>query len=194
MNTKAAAPSAIAADLQNADREQRGLSPDTETMNNGRFIRPSWDDYFIEIAKVVSSRSTCLRRRYGSVIVKDSVIVSTGYNGAPRGSINCMDIDKCKRKELNVPAGERYELCEAVHAEQNAIINAPPERMKDATIYIAGFEKDNSFAEGKPCLLCRRMIQNAQIKEVVYMKKDGSIVRAGDIRKLDDAMMSFEAK
>jgi len=190
LNTKAVAPSAIAAALQNADRE-RGMSK-----NNGkkRFVRPSWDDYFIEIAKVVSSRSTCLRRRYGSVIVKDSVIVSTGYNGAPRGSINCMDIDKCKRKELNVPAGERYELCEAVHAEQNAIINGSPERMKDATIYIAGFEKDNSFAEGKPCLLCRRMIQNAQIKEVVYMKKDGSIVRAGDIRKLDDAMMSFEAK
>ncbi len=145
-----------------------------------KFKRPTWEEYFIEIAKVVSSRSTCLRRRYGAVIVKDNVIVSTGYNGAPRGSINCTDIEKCKRKELNIPAGERYELCEAVHAEQNAIINGPPERMKDATIYIAGFEENNYFADGKPCLLCRRMIRNAQIKEVVYLLKDGSIVKDDD--------------
>lgn len=163
--------------------------------NNGkkRFNRPAWDEYFIEIAKVVSSRSTCLRRRYGSVIVKDNVIVSTGYNGAPRGSVNCMDIDRCKRKELNIPAGERYELCEAVHAEQNAIINAPPERMKDATIYVSGFEEDGSFAEGKPCLLCRRMIQNAQIKHLVYLRKDGTIVSVKDIRKLD-ALSPVELK
>jgi dCMP deaminase len=136
-------------------------------------MRPDWDDYFIGIAKVVSSRSTCLRRKYGAVIVKDRVIVSTGYNGAPRGIENCIDIGKCKRKELNVPSGERYELCEAVHAEQNALINAPPERMKNATIYIAGFEEDRTFAAGKPCKLCDRMIRNAQIKEVVYLDKDG---------------------
>lgn len=158
-----------------------------------RFSRPAWDEYFIEIAKVVSSRSTCLRRRYGAVIVKDNVIVSTGYNGAPRGSVNCMDIDRCKRKELNVPAGERYELCEAVHAEQNAIINAPPERMKDATIYVSGFEEDGSFAEGKPCLLCRRMIQNAQIKHVVFLRKDGTIVSVKDIRELD-ALPAIDVK
>ncbi len=154
---------------------------------NGKktFVRPIWEEYFLEIAKVVSSRSTCLRRRYGAVIVKDNVIVSTGYNGAPRGSMNCVDKGSCKRKELNVPAGERYELCEAVHAEQNAVINGQPERMKGATIYIAGFEEDNTFAEGKPCLLCRRMIQNAMIKEVVYLKKDGSIVKVGDVRELE---------
>jgi dCMP deaminase len=154
---------------------------------NGKtpFKRPSWDEYFIEIAKVVGSRSTCLRRRYGAVIVKDYVIISTGYNGAPRGSINCVDRGICRRKELNVPAGERYELCEAVHAEQNAIINGAPDRMKDATIYIAGFEEDNSPAEGKPCLLCRRMIRNAQIQQVVYLKKDGSIMKVDDVRDLD---------
>lgn len=148
---------------------------------NKPFVRPAWDDYFIEIAKVVSSRSTCLRRRYGAVIVKDSVIVSTGYNGAPRGSVNCVDLGTCKRRELNIPAGERYELCEAVHAEQNAIINGTPERMKDAVIYIAGFEEDNSFADGKPCLLCRRMIQNAMIQQVVYLKKDGTIEKIDDV-------------
>ncbi|MBF0328123.1 MAG: dCMP deaminase family protein [Nitrospirae bacterium] len=156
---------------------------------NGKkpYCRPAWDEYFIEIAKVVSSRSTCLRRRYGAVIVKDSVIVSTGYNGAPRGSTNCIDRGICRRQELNVPAGERYELCEAVHAEQNAIVNGAPERMKDSTIYIAGFEENGEFAEGRPCLLCKRMIQNAMIKEVVFLKKDGTITRVRDVMELNTA-------
>ena len=138
-------------------------------------MRPEWDDYFVEIAKVVSSRSTCLRRRYGAVIVKDRVIISTGYNGSPRGIKNCIDLNKCIRQEQNIPSGERYELCEAVHAEQNAIINGPPERMKGAIIYIAGFEEDNSFASGRPCKLCDRMIRNSQISEVVYLDKDSSL-------------------
>ncbi|MDP3297165.1 MAG: deaminase [Thermodesulfovibrionia bacterium] len=140
-------------------------------------MRLDWDNYFIEIAKVVSLRSTCLRRRYGALIVKDRVIVSTGYNGSPRGVENCIDIQKCKRKELNIPSGERYELCEAVHAEQNAIINGSPERMKDAAIYIAGFEENGNFADGAPCKLCNRMIRNAQIKEVVYLGNGGNIVK-----------------
>ena len=159
--------------------------------DNGNTIlkRPSWDEYFIEIAKVVASRSTCLRRRYGAVIVKDKVIVSTGYNGAPRGSLNCVDVNKCKRRELNIPSGERYELCEAVHAEQNAIINGSPERMKDASIYIAGSEEDGSAAEGKPCLLCARMIRNAQIKEVIYLTKDGAIVKIENLHTLDTILV-----
>ncbi|MBI4843011.1 MAG: dCMP deaminase family protein [Nitrospirae bacterium] len=146
-------------------------------------MRPEWDDYFIEIAKVVSSRSTCLRRRYGAVIVKDKVIISTGYNGSPRGIDNCIDLGRCVRKEQNIPSGERYELCEAVHAEQNAIINAPPERMKDAVIYIAGFEEDKSFANGMPCKLCSRMIRNSQIKEVIYLKSGGGLERV-DVQNL----------
>ena len=140
-------------------------------------MRLDWDNYFIEIAKVVSLRSTCLRRRYGALIVKDRVIVSTGYNGSPRGMTNCIDTGKCTRKELNIPSGERYELCEAVHAEQNAIINGSPERMKDATIYIAGFEENGNFADGAPCKLCNRMIRNAQIKEIVYLGNGGNIVK-----------------
>ena len=162
--------------------------------NNGKGAghRPSWEEYFIEIAKVVSTRSTCLRRRYGAVIVKDNVIVSTGYNGAPRGSANCVDRGICRRKELNVPAGERYELCEAVHAEQNAIINGSPERMKDGSIYIAGFEGDSSAAEGKPCLLCKRMIRNAQIRQVVYLSKDGNMVKVEDVRELDTPPVNAE--
>lgn len=138
-------------------------------------MRPEWNEYFIEIAKVVSKRSTCLRRTYGAVIVKDRVIISSGYNGSPRGLANCIDTGTCTREELNVPSGERYELCEAVHAEQNAIINAPPDRMKNATIYIAGYEEDNSIAAGKPCKLCDRMIRNAQIKEVIYLDKDSEL-------------------
>ncbi len=134
---------------------------------------------------VVSSRSTCLRRRYGAVIVKDNVIVSTGYNGAPRGSMNCVDRGTCRRKELNIPAGERYELCEAVHAEQNAIINGSPERMKDSTIYIAGFEEGDTFADGKPCLLCKRMIRNARIGQVVYLSNNGDIVKVEDVKEID---------
>ncbi|MCE5313016.1 MAG: dCMP deaminase family protein [Nitrospiraceae bacterium] len=143
--------------------------------------RPDWDEYFIEIAKVVSSRSTCIRRRYGAVIVKDHVIIGTGYNGAPRGYVNCIETGRCTRKELNVPSGQRYELCEAVHAEQNAIISGQPERMKDATIYIAGFEEDGSFADSQPCLLCSRMIVNAQIKRVVSMDKKGRIKKTTDL-------------
>ena len=138
-------------------------------------MRPEWNEYFIEIAKVVSKRSTCLRRKYGAVIVKDRVMISSGYNGSPRGVKNCIDTGKCTREEQNIPSGERYELCEAVHAEQNAIINAQPDRMKNATIYIAGFEEDNSIAKGKPCKLCDRMIRNAQIKEVIYLDKDGEL-------------------
>lgn len=156
--------------------------------DQGRILkRPSWDEYFIEIAKVVSSRSTCIRRRYGAVIVKDHVIVSTGYNGAPRGSLNCIDLNRCTRKDLNIPAGERYELCEAVHAEQNAIINGTPERMHDATIYIAGFEENDSYAEGRPCMLCARMIRNARIGTVVYLRKDGRIARVEELGVRDGA-------
>ncbi len=136
-------------------------------------MRPDWDTYFIEIAKVVSTRATCLRRKYGAVIVKDKVIISTGYNGSPRGNKNCIDTGICTRKEQNIPSGERYELCEAVHAEQNSLVNAPPERMKNSTIYVAGYEEDNSFADGRPCKLCDRMIRNAQIKRVIYLMKDG---------------------
>ena len=129
--------------------------------------RINWHDYFLEIAHVVSKRSTCLRRHYGSVIVKDNKIISTGYNGAPRGEENCCDRGYCEREQLNIPAGERYELCRGVHAEQNAIINADPVQMEGATIYIVGTNvKDGTPASSKPCLLCERMIKNARIEYV----------------------------
>lgn len=138
--------------------------------------RPEWDEYFLNIAREVGKRSTCLRRHYGAIIVKDKIIISTGYNGSPRGEVNCIDSGLCERERLNVPKGERYELCVAVHAEQNAIINADPLKMNGATIYIVGVNvADGSFASGEPCLLCRRMIKNAQIAKVICRNPQGEI-------------------
>ncbi|MBO4401487.1 MAG: cytidine deaminase [Selenomonadaceae bacterium] len=142
-----------------------------------KYTRPDWDEYFLNIAEEVGKRSTCLRRRYGAIIVKDNIIVSTGYNGAPRGEANCIDIGTCERERLNVPKGERYELCRAVHAEENSIINGDPLKMNGATIYIVGINaSDGSYASGEPCLLCRRMIKNAQIAKVICRNPAGEIV------------------
>ena len=139
--------------------------------------RPSWDEYFLNVAKAISMRSTCLRRKYGAVIVDTSnAIVSSGYNGSPVGEENCSDHGECKREELHVPKGERYELCKAVHAEQNAIINCTKQRMIGSTIYIYGENADGTLASGAPCLLCKRMIKNAGIKTVVFKSKYGVIM------------------
>ena len=146
------------------------------TIFMGQQERPDWDEYFLDIAKAVGRRSTCLRRRYGAIIVKDKIIVSTGYNGAPRGEANCIDTGLCERERLHVPKGQNYELCVAVHAEQNAIINAAPEEMEGADMYIVGFNSDGTLASGKPCLLCRRMLRNAKLSRAVYYETDGSIV------------------
>jgi len=135
--------------------------------------RPGWDEYFLELASVIAKRSTCLRRHFGAVIVKDNIIVSTGYNGAARGEPNCCDTGKCIRIEQNIPSGERYELCVAVHAEQNAIIAGDPIKMRDATIYVAGYEANGDPASSQPCLLCHRIIKNAMIRRVVYLDADG---------------------
>ena len=135
--------------------------------------RPSWDEYFLDIAQLVAKRSTCLRRHYGAVIVKENIIVSTGYNGAARGEPNCIDTSKCIREECNVPKGERYELCVAVHAEMNAIIAGDPVQMQGSTIYISGYTHEGGQASGEPCLLCRRIIKNAMIKRVVYLDELG---------------------
>ncbi len=125
-------------------------------------MRPSLDEYFMEIAKVVAKRSTCLRQKVGAVIVKDKRILTTGYNGAPTGMKHCLDIG-CLREQLKIPSGERHELCRAVHAEQNAIIQAAYHgvSIKDATLYTTH----------QPCIMCAKMIINAGIKKVVYGKK-----------------------
>lgn len=99
-------------------------------MATDKQLRPGWTEYFLDIAKAVGRRATCLRRRYGAIIVKDKIIISTGYNGAPRAEDNCIDTGICERERLHVPKGQNYELCVAVHAEQNAIINADPVKME----------------------------------------------------------------
>ena len=131
--------------------------------------RTSKENYYLDIAQTVSERSTCMRKRYGAIIVKNDVIVSTGYNGAPRGRKNCIDLGVCMRDKLNSPRGERYELCRSVHAEANAIINASREQMLGSTLYMACTEPtDGSLVSGtNSCMMCKRMIINAGITQVI---------------------------
>lgn len=127
--------------------------------------RISKREYYLGIAEAVAQRSTCLRRQYGAVIVKDDQIISTGYNGSARGEENCCDVGYCWRQAHNVPHGEQYEKCVAVHAEDNAISQAGRESI-GATLYLAGFENGKRIA-AKPCVMCARKIKNAGIAEVV---------------------------
>lgn len=137
--------------------------------------RPNKNNYYLKIASVVLERGTCLRRNYGAVIVKDDQIVGTGYTGSPRGSVNCCDTGKCKRETLSIPSGERYELCESIHAELNAIIHAGRERCKDATIYVVGKDmKTGELISTPPCLMCQRAIVNAGIQFVVIPAKENN--------------------
>ena len=136
--------------------------------------RISKQDYYLGIAESVAKRSTCLRRKYGAIIVNNDEIVSTGYNGAPRGEVNCTDCGFCRREQLNIPKGERYELCRSVHAEQNAIISASRKEMLGGTIYIVGLESDGSYANPAPCSICRRLIVNAGIDKCIGMYPDGA--------------------
>jgi dCMP deaminase len=123
-----------------------------------RRVRPSWDQYFMRMAELAATRSTCLRRQVGAVIVKDKKVLATGYNGAPSGLKHCLDIG-CLRDELGIPSGERHELCRATHAEQNAIVQAAMfgVSIKDATMY----------STTQPCILCTKLIINAGIKKIV---------------------------
>ncbi len=126
-------------------------------------------NYYLDIAEAVLERGTCLRRNFGAIIVKNDEIISTGYVGAPRGRKNCCDLKYCTREKLNVPRGERYELCRSVHAEQNAIISADRKSMIGSTLYLVGKNyKDDKYVEkARPCALCKKMIINAGIKEVI---------------------------
>jgi len=124
--------------------------------------RPSLDEYFMEIAQVVAKRSTCLRQKVGAIIVKDKRILTTGYNGAPSSLPHCLDVG-CLREQLNIPSGERHELCRAVHAEQNAIIQA--------ALHGASIANATLYTTHQPCIMCAKMLINAKIRKVVYGKK-----------------------
>ena len=131
--------------------------------------RVTKQNYYLDIAQTVSERSTCLRKRYGAIIVKNDSIISTGYNGAPRGRQNCSDIGDCTRNRLGIPRGVRYELCRSVHAEANAIIAASRDQMLDATLYMVGINSATGELESGTCscMMCKRMIINAGIAKVV---------------------------
>lgn len=134
-------------------------------------MRIDKNDYYLNIAFAVAQRSTCIRRQYGAVIVNNDEIVSTGYNGSARGEENCCDIGKCWRQEHDIPHGEQYEKCVAVHAEQNAIISASRKDMLGATLYLVGIE-NGELIEAEPCEICRRMITNAGIANIVMAAPD----------------------
>ncbi len=121
--------------------------------------RPDWDEYFMEITRLVAKRSTCLRRHVGALLVKDKMILATGYNGAPKGLAHCLDIG-CLREQLGIPSGERHELCRGLHAEQNAIIQAAYHgvSIQGATLYCTNH----------PCIICTKMLINAGIVKIVY--------------------------
>jgi len=121
--------------------------------------RPSWDEYFIRIAHLVKTRSTCLRRQVGAVIVKDKNILATGYNGAPSRIAHCIDIG-CLREKLGIPSGERHEICRGLHAEQNAIIQA--------ALHGTGIKGSTIYCTNLPCIICSKMIINAGIERIIY--------------------------
>jgi len=130
--------------------------------------RISKQDYYLKIASEVAKRSTCLRRQYGAVIVKNDEIIATGYNGAPRGDENCCDVGSCWRDRHNIPHGEQYEKCVAVHAEANAIISASRNEMLGSTLYLYGYEGFNRpIEQPEPCIMCNRLIKNAGIVRVI---------------------------
>ena len=133
-------------------------------------------NYYLDIADTVLQRGTCLRRNYGAIIVKNDEILSTGYVGAPRKRKNCIDLGYCLRQKLEVPRGQRYELCRSVHSEVNAIISAPRRDMIGATLYLVGREVDDSryIRDADCCTMCKRVIINAGIAYVVIRDDENS--------------------
>ncbi|PKM51615.1 MAG: cytidine deaminase [Firmicutes bacterium HGW-Firmicutes-7] len=122
-------------------------------------MRPTWDEYFMNIVELIKERSTCMRREVGALIVKDKRILTTGYNGAPAGCVHCSEIG-CIRQELKIPSGERHELCRASHAEQNAIVQA--------AMYGVSINGGTIYVTAQPCSICSKLIINSGLKRVVY--------------------------
>lgn len=158
--------------------------------------RTSKENYYLDIADTVLQRSTCLRRMYGAIIVRNDEIISTGYNGAPRGRINCTDAGRCARQELKIPSGERYELCRSVHAEANAIISASRRDMIGATLYLVGRDAQTHelLRDATSCSMCRRQVINAGIAKVIIRsgEKSFKIVDVEEWVKNDDSLFWTE--
>ena len=152
-------------------------------------------NYYLDLADVVSKRGTCLRRLYGAVIVKNDEVISTGYVGAPRGRKNCSDLGVCIRQKMNIPRGERYELCRSVHAEANAIISAERERMIGGALFLSGREVSTGeyIANSCSCSMCKRMIINAGIK-TVYVRDEEKNYRIIPVQSWIDEDESLEGE
>jgi len=156
--------------------------------------RPAKVEYYLDIAKEVSRRATCLRRRFGAIIVSMSdKIISTGYNGAIRKSKDCLEIGECLRQVLGIRPGERYELCKSFHAEQNAIMGADPTERRGGTLYLYGENADGSVFDAGPCMMCRRTIVQGEIAKVIARQSDGSIKEwvAQDFIEAEDKGLNF---
>ena len=149
-------------------------------------------NYYLDIAQTVLERGTCIRRNVGAIIVKNDIIISTGYAGAPRGRANCSDLGNCRREQLNVPRGQRYELCRSVHAEANSIIAASREEMLSSTLYLAMCDAQTGeiIPDSSPCNMCRRLIINAGIDKVIVRntKDDYTICDVQDWVEEDDVL------
>ena len=154
--------------------------------------RTSKENYYLDIADAVSERSTCMRRRYGAIVVRSDEIISTGYNGAPRGRKNCSDLGYCAREALNIPSGERYELCRSVHAEANAIISASRRDMIGAVMYLVGRDAKTGklLHDTTSCSMCRRLIINAGISKIVARigEADFTVTDVGEWIAKDDSV------
>ena len=151
------------------------------------------ENYYLDIAQAVAGRGTCLRRNFGAIIVKHDQIMSTGYSGAPRGRRNCCDLGYCLREKMNIPRGERYELCRSVHAEANAIISASRKEMLGATLYLAGKDaKTGEYVENaSSCSMCKRQIINAGITQVIIRltKTEYTVVQVADWIANDESLL-----
>lgn len=149
-------------------------------------------NYYLDLAEVVSQRGTCLRKAYGAVIVKNDEVISTGYVGAPRGRRNCSDFGRCIREELNIPRGERYELCRSVHAEANAIISASRKDMLGASLFLVGTDvKTGAYIENSSsCSMCKRMVINSGIEKVYIRdtKDNYRVVNVADWIEDDESL------
>ena len=154
--------------------------------------RVSKENYYLDIAESVLERATCLRRVYGAIIVKNDEIISTGYNGAPRGRKNCVDLGYCTREAMKVPRGQRYELCRSVHAEANAIISAARRDMVGGTLYLAGKDAATGeiLSDATSCAMCRRMIINAGLEQVIIRTSPTEyvVVKVQDWVQDDDSL------
>ena len=157
--------------------------------------RISKENYYLDIAQTVLERATCLRRVYGAIIVKNDEIISTGYNGAPRGRRNCSDLGGCMREKLGIPSGERYELCRSVHAEANAIISASRRDMIGATIYLVGRSAKTGelLPDAMSCSMCKRQIINAGIEKVVIRTSPAEyrVIPVSDWVENDDSIFNL---